>query len=116
MSVLELTRGDDRVLDVALSEAVSDGALLEFTVKRSYADSDEDAVITKSSDVDGEIAFEESAGTASITIDAVDTQDLDVAPAYVWDVQMTSSAGKITTVARGRFVIIPDVTRGDLGS
>ena len=111
MSVLTLTRGDDRVLTVTLSEPVSDGARLDFTVKRRISDADDDAVLQKQSDDDG-ITLDEAAGTAEIRIAGADTAELDVEPRYVWDIQMTASEGEVTTLASGRLVLRPDVTRG----
>jgi hypothetical protein len=114
MSVLTLIRGDDRILDVTLSSPVSDGARLDFTVKRRISDADDDAVIQKDSEGEGGgITFDEGAGSAEIRIVAADTQDLDVAPHYVWDIQMTGSEGEVTTLASGRLVLRPDVTRGE---
>lgn len=102
MTYLAMHRGDDRTLEVTASEDLT-GSELTFTARhRSYSD---DIVIQKTSSngitVNGQ--------TATISIDATDTADLDPDVLY-WDIQVVDTAGDTHTVATGRLAIKHDVT------
>lgn len=104
-----MTRGDDRTLTVTASASMED-ADLRFTARRFR--SDEAAVIEKTSDV---VVGYDDPFSATITIDAVDTESLDPVALW-WDLELTDSTGKVHTVASGRLAILEDVTRSASGS
>jgi hypothetical protein len=105
MSYLSMYRGDDRVLDITASETLT-GSTLRFTAKQRRTDTE--AVIEKSTG-DG-ITIGSPATTASIAIDAADTEDLEPTVLF-WDIEVTDVTGKVHTVATGRLEIHADVTR-----
>lgn len=105
LSVLEMYRGDDRTLTVTADESL-EGSVVRFTAKWSRH-RDAEAIIAKSSEVDGEIAIDDA--VATVTIDAADTDDLLPGPLY-WDVEITDALAKVRTVAVGQLLIRSDVT------
>lgn len=113
MTVLQITRGDRNVFDLALTGA--DGTALDltdltiaFTAKRRLRDADDDAVLAKTT-ANGIAIVSAIGGTATLTLEGEDTTDLE-GPLY-WDVQVDDLAGDIRTPLRGKLVIVHDVTR-----
>lgn len=116
MSNITLTRGDSRTLSITVldsdgSAADLTGASIWWTAKRDINDADADAIISKT--VGSGITVTNAAGgLATVTIapdDWTDAEDSD--KHYVWDLQVKSDTGTVTTVASGRIIITPDVTR-----
>lgn len=115
MSTVVMKRGDDRVLDVTCVDRDGEpvditDVFLWFTAKRSKADADTAAVLRKDS-IDGIAIVVAAEGTATVTLDSADTEDLLVATVLYWDVQGKDGDGKIITLAEGILVIEADVTR-----
>lgn len=106
MTELSMYRGDDRTLTITASESLAGVEDIRFTAKVARAD--DEAVIAKSI-TDG-IEIGDPDTTATVTIDAADTEDLG--PVNLrWDIEITDALGKVRTVAVGRLLILPDVTR-----
>lgn len=103
MTYLAIKRGDDRTLTVTASASM-EGSDVTFTARhRRY--SPDPAVITKTATVGPDPFL-----TATITIDAADTEDLEPDVLY-WDLQIVDGTDKTHTVADGRLAIEEDVTR-----
>lgn len=116
MSELVAIRGDDEIYDIAFK--MPDGVTplnltgaqgIWFTAKRSSLDPDADALIQKALGA-GIAIVSAPAGTATLTIDAADTADIEPTT-LVWDAQVKDSLTKIRTAAKGTLVIESDVTR-----
>lgn len=79
---------------------------ISFTVKSSSSDSDDDALITLTSDIGGGI----SAGTTAIW--QISAAQLQPGSAYYYDVQLERlSTGAVITLETGLIVVSPDVTQ-----
>lgn len=117
---LEMKRGDDRELEITVSNAAGDGPLditgmtLRWTLKRAYTDGDADAIAQKSTGGGGISITDGPAGLAEVTVDREDTEEVEIPSAkplmLFWDLQLTN-AGKAQTIAEGRLSLSPDVTR-----
>lgn len=113
-----MTRGDDRVIDVTVTD--KDGApvnlatvsALWFTVKSKVTDLDGMSIIRKTLGA-GITVVNASLGTAKVAIDAADTRDWPGkrGQTFFWDLQGKDNSGKIITLDRGVFVVMADVTR-----
>jgi hypothetical protein len=115
VSTLEIRRGDTRPLTITLSQDAT-GIDLWFTAKRRVTDSDDDAVLRKSTD-EGSITIPVgTGGIALVDVDASDTESLTATTRLYWDVQTVDDDGTIDTVAHGRMVIHADITRTAPGS
>lgn len=106
MSTITVIRGDTRVLTLTLTDSAGDpfdltGADVWFTAGDLIAKRLGDGITVTSP----------ATGVATITLSAGDT---DAAPdyrmAYRYDVQLKLADGTVVTPARGRFIVIPDVT------
>lgn len=114
---LTMTRGDARTMSVPMTlEGVAweipVGATVRFTAKRKTSDLDGAAVITKTTG-SGITAV---ADVATITIAPADTDALAAATVNTtlhYDVQVTGAASSFGpwTVASGRLIVEPDVSR-----
>lgn len=118
MTNLHIVSGDDymnvrrltiTVTDVDGSPVDISNTDLTFMVKASRADADDDALITKTTPSDIEIALPQTGateGVAYLTIEAADTDTL--AGRYRWELQGDDAAGTIT-LADGVLFIDPDL-------
>ena len=88
---------------------------LWWTVKRSIADPDTAAVISKTSAIAGGIVFGSGSGTATISLLGSDTTNLigvgDSSATFFWDLQLKDAGGKIQTLDAGTLLLTADVTR-----
>jgi len=113
---LSLLRGDDIVYALAVVDENGSvkslvGAKLWFTVKDNESDADSAAKFQLSSTSSDQIEItDDVGGLADIKITNANTRSLEV-QAYVYDVQVKDAASKISTVTKGTFVIVGDVTR-----
>lgn len=118
---LELIRGDTRTLDITnlLSGAGTPSTfaaddVVRFTVKRTYADSDANALIQKASNgVSPGVTLNVGFGTGTVTILPADWASVAaVTRTFVWDLQLAvaGSATDLVTLARGEGTIFADVT------
>lgn len=114
---LSMFRGDDRTITVTVVDA--NGAVdlttatLRFTAKRALGDYDSDAIITKTTGSGISHGANPALGVATVTIGKADTEDEDVDDLdrdLWWDIQLTTAAGLVRTIATGRLQIISDVS------
>jgi hypothetical protein len=103
-----LIRGDSRELDLDLTDPMTQmaynlaGAGVIFTVDDSLFDA---------KTVGDGITVDESSGSVTVTLDPEDTQNApDYRARYRYDVQVTDSAGAVTTPQRGWLIVLPDVS------
>jgi hypothetical protein len=107
--VIEVVQGDDKDISFTLVDAskvpinLATGALLFITVKKKYEDLDASAVISDILTISAP-----STGVGVWTLESADT--LGLLGTYVMDLQYKTPAGKIYTVYRGDFVVLPQVT------
>jgi hypothetical protein len=88
------------------------GATIKFTVKKKATDPDSEAVIAKSSANAAEINITDAAGgKAEIYLVPADTKDIN-AMSYVYDVELTTSTGKVYTLVKATLRVLEDVTKG----
>lgn len=108
--ILDIHRGRDKTFEVETrdeSRHLLDltGAIVTFMVKESVKDADEDAKITKSSTVQGEIVITNAlGGLCEVHLVPSDTSSLPVRR-YVYEVKIKTSDGKEYTGVMDEFVI-----------
>ena len=114
---LTIDSGDTETLELAVTDPSKDppevdltGATLRFLVKRSAGDDDEDAVITKATGGSGITIAPGTGGTATIAIAPADTAGLE--GRFVWGLQGTDTALRVTTLAAGTLTIRADIVEG----
>lgn len=109
---LEHVRGDSFTRIVTLSEPLIAFTEVCFTLREVWASAEEN-------DSEAELSLKLSNGGLEagdeddqvvIEIDAEDTRDWTLDD-YVYDVQVTTTGGKVYTVLRGFLRVTPDVTR-----
>lgn len=114
MADLDAVRGDTNEYEVAVTRdaAVLDlqGATLKFTVKRDLGDADADAVFQKAIGT-GITVTDAPNGACTLTIDPADTSALPAPRAFHYDLELTESDGRVTTVAIGLLRLAADVER-----
>jgi hypothetical protein len=103
---IEIYQGDDYVVTVTVRNA--DGTAFPLTgytgkaqIRRTPADS-------------GPVVAEFSAVIQApnlVVLTLTNAQTLPLAGTYFWDVQIQSPAGAITTLAKGRVISAPEITR-----
>lgn len=108
---IRLTRGDDRTKILKFKDSSDNpiditGWIVFFTVKKSYLDSDDDALIKK----DITSHSDPSNGKTRLVIEASDTDDMDNGK-YYYDIQVKKGDGKINTVLNDILELSYDVTR-----
>jgi hypothetical protein len=126
MSDFRLRRGDSRTLNISglvdptgNPTTFANGDVVRFTVKRSYEDSDDQAIVradTGNATVDnfGGITLDINAdtGTIALTPDSWLIDKLTRPTRCVYDLQHDRS-GTVTTLRAGECDVLPDVTRTD---
>lgn len=114
MADLDAVRGDTNKYDVTVTRdgAALDltGATLKFTVKRSLDDADADAVFQKAIGT-GIVVDDVAGGLATLTVAPADTSALPAPRSFHYDLQLTESDGRVTTVAIGSLRLSADVER-----
>lgn len=116
MTELRMVRGDTLRLDGVITlggvPAKLAGTRLWFTAKRSFGDTDEDAVVRASTTLGGVAITDPDAGAFTVTLAPRDTAGLtEDAVTLVYDVQWRDLLGDVWTVARGTLAVAADVTR-----
>lgn len=107
---LEIIRGDDVTISATITDKDGNavdltGAKAYLTVKNERSDSDDDALIQKTTEVhseatDGETGFD------------LTDEDTDIAEGkYYYDLQIKDSDGKIRSVGYGTIKVIQDITK-----
>ena len=117
MADLTMHRGDSLVLNIAVADPDTGdpvnltGATLRLTAKRSLKDADSDAIVVLTTGT-GITVTDASGGLAEAEIEPDATDDLgNVTLALAWDLQLTTTEGRVFTVASGTLTITPDVSR-----
>jgi hypothetical protein len=115
VATLKTYRGDTRTFSLTVKRqnlpVDLGGCLLTFTAKRAIADADAAAVVQKAIG-SGLTVTDEAGGLAEFTVESADTDGLTTVPVTLeWDVQLVEADGTVTTVARGQWQILADVTR-----
>lgn len=111
-----ITRGDTNeiqfeALDSAGNAIPLTGANIWLFIKETYADSDADALVTKT-ETDGITVDNATAGIGTATIQPADTASLPSYAHYlVYDIQVRTPAGKVTTTQGGPLWVVPDAAR-----
>jgi len=116
MSLLQITRGDQKAFTVMLTDGAGlpinlTGLALTFTAKRRPTDTDAQAIIVKSGVAGIDVATDPSTGVATLRIDAADTADLTDLRTLYWDIQVEDMLGDVRTPLSGRLALSPDITR-----
>ena len=107
-------RGDDKTFQLTVKDSDDvavdiTGATLNFSLKRDPNETS--SLVTKSTDTVTEIDLTDPTnGIAEIYLVPSDTRDLS-AGTYVYDVQITTSTGKIHTLVRANLILLDDVTQ-----
>ena len=108
-------RGDTNTIQFAARDRAGDvipltGATIRFTVKETYADAAADAIIQKT-ETDGIAVDDAAAGIGTVTTQPSDTASLaPYAHFLVYDIQVTTQAGVVTTTQGGPLWVVPDAT------
>lgn len=87
------------------------GATLTFTAKLKITDADDAVTTIQKTTGAGIEVLAADEGTAVVTLEPEDTEGLLVKTTYLADVQLDESDGTRTTVASGKLIVTPDVTR-----
>jgi hypothetical protein len=119
MTLLAVTRGDRQTFAISITDADGvavdlTGITITFTAKRRPTDTDAQAVISLSTAAGIVTDYDPTLGTATITLDPEDTEDLSdhvIARSLYWDVQIDDMAGDVRTPLSGRLAISADTTR-----
>jgi len=113
---LEVNRGDavslnvGPVLDAAGAVVNITGYELWFTGKLAVSDLDAAAVFQKTTTAGSIVITNGPAGLARVDLAAADTSALTSSTLLYVDLQAKAS-GKVVTLARGRLLVVADVTR-----
>lgn len=104
---ITIQQGDTEVQLVTLTDqalALINDATANYTlcVKRAYSDLDNAAILT-------ETVQQTTAGTAFITVQPADTAVLTPPAVLVYDIRVKETSGRVTTIAAGKFVVMPPV-------
>lgn len=118
MTITQMTRGDTPLwtLTATQQDGVTPfdlaGYTIRMTAKRTYADTDADAVFQLSTDTGEIIITDAAAGTATIRPLRSSTSGLTADAVLVWDVQIAlDGAPDVTyTIATGTLRVAQDVT------
>lgn len=88
------------------------GAIVEFSVKDAETDSNDDAVIYRTSEYSQGVTIESPAanGICTVEIPPALTTNLS-ALNYYWDLKITFATGKVKRPIKGRFILTQSVTR-----
>jgi len=106
-------RGDTNLYDLTAKQASGaalnlTGVSLWFTIKRNAWEADPGVVQkTVGSGINVTDAVN---GLFTVTLDPNDTKDIEPGR-YSWDCQVKETTGRVTTVDRGDFFLMPDYTR-----
>lgn len=104
---ITVVQGDSDVQLVTLTDQLSNlindpTANYTLCVKRAYSDLDAAAILT-------ETVQQTSAGTAYITVQPADTSSLTPPSVLLYDIRVKETSGRVTTIASGKFVVMPPV-------
>jgi hypothetical protein len=87
-------------------------ASIWFTAKVDLSDADhEPPTIQRSTAAGGVVVVDADLGLYQITVNALDTQNLEGDTAFLFDVQVHTITSIVATVKRGVLTVVEDVTR-----
>jgi len=102
---LIIYQGDDWGATVSVFNGTAPADITGYTAKAQIRQD----VADNDADVDVEIVTAVTSPTISLTIPAAVTADM--CGDYVWDLQITSPAGQVTTILAGNVRVTQEVTR-----
>ena len=105
---LTLTRGDDRAMALVTGIDLAGALGVRFTAR--YRSDDTTAVFTKTLGA-GIVVTDAVGGLATVTISHADWSAYTGRGALVYDVEVTTAAGKVSTVLKGGIAVLEDVSR-----
>ena len=110
----KMFKGDHKTFELQVKDQDGNpidlsGATIRMTVKKHATD--ETAVISKTSNNASEISITDPAnGIAEIYLVPSDTRNLD-AGKYIFDIEITTAAGKVYTVLLANLTLVEDVSK-----
>jgi len=126
-SVITLTRGDTLSAAITGLGSIATRSKLWFTVKEKKGDAADAAAFVQIEETGGLLYINEAAavtaangsitvndegvGNITVTLKPVESAKLAAGSSYVYDVQILTSAGVVTTLTSGVFKVTEDVTR-----
>lgn len=116
--MLSLRRGDDATLDFSALASASGATLpnfavddvLAFTLRQAYDSAPAMVAVTSAS---GRVTWTPASSTGAVAIHSADWAVSELGHELldcVWDLQRTTAANVVTTVAAGTLAVLPDVT------
>jgi len=107
---ISMFRGDDNPITLTITDSAGDavditGYTFFMTVKKTYEDSDTDAIISKTV----KNHTDPTGGITTITLTNSDTSK--AAGVYKYDIQMKTDANLVYTLTVDDFILNDDVTR-----
>ncbi len=104
-------RGDDVTCVLTFKDSLGvvipiTGWVVFFTIKTDPLDDDAHAILKK----DITTHYDPTHGVSKITLTNIETGALDIIN-YYYDVQVKNTLGIVTTVMKGNFTIVEDITR-----
>lgn len=112
---LSMIRGNSKLFAFPLTDSDGDpidltDCTVTMTAKSAYTDSDASAVFQKDLD-DGITVLDEDNGVITVDLEPGDTSSLaSKTHRLVYDIQVQTLAGRVSTPVRGRLTVQPDVT------
>jgi hypothetical protein len=109
MADLSIYRGDDKTWNLTFTDSAGlpidlTSSVIYFTVKKKTGDLDSAAYIAKN-------ITSHSQATGGISAIALSDTDSDIAiGTYYYDIQLVDSAGSVTTITTGNFLVLRDIT------
>lgn len=123
---ITIHRGDTLSIAITGLGNLSARSKLWFSVKDRLSDADASAILQITQDgltyingaavapasADGSITVDDQvAGDITIALAATRTEDLDAASSLIYDIQMLTTGGVVTTLTQGKVTINEDITR-----
>jgi len=88
------------------------GAVVEFSVKDNETDSNDEALIYRTSEYNQGVDIEDPPANGICTVEIPPELTEDLTPSnYYWDLKITFASGKVKRPIRGRFVLDQSVTK-----
>lgn len=115
---ISVYRGDDYSSTLTLTNSDTGAAIditeyeFRLTVRTKDSLSDLDSQSEDSSSVINKVITEHTDPTNGLTTISIDNDETNIAGGwYVYDIQMKDANGNITTILKGEFEVLNDVTR-----
>lgn len=111
LSFTDLALDDTSVLIFALKARLSHVDSRAWILVRSDTGLSRIAAATPSDAGNGELTYDIGAGTADVTIEAVEMAKLDAGSDLYWAIEKITSGGSVVTLTKGRATVEGDVVR-----